>query len=120
MKAFVFLDLPGEIRNLIYTFLLESPNTAEAGPQEDPFDLPSWRETGGYVSADRVLLEAHPMRMEIEPAANFGYGRPERKAMHLCKQISREVTICSFLSVTLSSLCVSTTKTFHHTGTTSQ
>lgn len=92
MRPFVFLDLPGEIRNMIYALLLEAPNTAEAGPEdEEDFNAAIWLAAGGFANSHRVLLEAHPMPMEIQPVAQFGYGQPERKAMHLCKQISREV-----------------------------
>ena len=84
------MDLPGEIRNTIYSLLLEPSFTEVFGPTPRPYDSDLFGPFAGPVGNGRILLTARPQDQLLRPTAHYGYGRPDLKVLLLSKKVLEE------------------------------
>ncbi|KIW00964.1 uncharacterized protein PV09_07486 [Verruconis gallopava] len=89
IRPFVFLDLPGEIRNMIYAYLLQPKRYLAAGPIPFPSSR-EWDSNSGAVGSGRVLLQCNPIDNSLVPMRAYGYGYPDLRVMRLSKAVNAE------------------------------
>jgi hypothetical protein len=95
IRKFVFLGLPGEIRNMIYSLVLTPQNLVTTGPPPEPYSA-SWCESFGVIGQERIVFGSFGSGMTLEPIGAYGHGHVETQIMRLCSTIHHEAITLFF------------------------